>query len=163
MLELKERRGDKHSTIADYRNMTKRIYPEIGYIKLRDLRPDHLNSLYAKLAKDGMNKRTGGKLSNKTILRFVFCQDNGSPMHPCSVTTWLARFSDRHGLPHINPHAFRHTMTSLLFFCGVDSVSISKRLGHSQVSTTTDIYAHVMEEADKRNADVLGEILLKKA
>lgn len=59
VLELKERRGDKHSTIADYRNMTKRIYPEIGYIKLRDLRPDHLNSLYAKLAKDGMNKRTG--------------------------------------------------------------------------------------------------------
>ena len=313
VLELKERRGDKHSTIADYRNMTKRIYPEIGYIKLRDLRPDHLNSLYVKLAKDGMNKRTGGKLSNKTILRyhrfisivltqavkeglipfnpasraeppkvekkepnyiqsstiplifdalkteplkwqvlvqlllvsgcrrgevlglkwenvdfdnariyicnniiytpgkgvyesspktesskrfvslptetmkmlkqyqlwqyeerlrlgayfqnqgFVFCQDNGSPMHPCSVTTWLARFSDRHGLPHINPHAFRHTMTSLLFFGGVDSVSISKRLGHSQVSTTTDIYAHVMEEADKRNTDVLGEILLKKA
>ncbi len=54
-------------------------------------------------------------------------------------------------------------MTSLLFFGGVDSVSISKRLGHSQVSTTTDIYAHVMEEADRRNADVLGEILLKKA
>lgn len=70
VLELKERRGDKHSTIADYRNMTKRIYPEIGYIKLRDLRPDHLNTLYAKLAKDGMNKRTGGKLSNKTILRY---------------------------------------------------------------------------------------------
>ncbi len=84
-------------------------------------------------------------------------------MHPCSVTTWLNRFSKRHGLPHINPHAFRHTMTSLLFFGGVDSVSISKRLGHSQVSTTTDIYAHVMEEADRRNADILGEILLKKA
>lgn len=84
-------------------------------------------------------------------------------MHPDSVTTWLDRFSKRHDLPHINPHAFRHTMTSLLIFNGMDSVSISKRLGHSQVSTTTNIYAHVMEEADKRNADILGEILLKKA
>ncbi len=70
VLELKERRGDKHSTIADYRSMTKRIYPEIGHIKLRDIRPDQLNSFYAKLAEDGVNQRTGGKLSNKTILRY---------------------------------------------------------------------------------------------
>ena len=39
---------------------------------------------------------------------FVFSQDNGQPMHPDSTTTWLDRFSKRHGLPHINPHAFRH-------------------------------------------------------
>ena len=84
-------------------------------------------------------------------------------MHPDSVTTWLARFSKRHGLPHINPHAFRHTMASMLFFNGMDAVSISKRLGHSQVSTTMDIYAHVVEEADKVSADILGDIFLKQA
>ena len=59
---------------------------------------------------------------------FVFSQDNGNPTHPDSVTTWLDRFSKRHDLPHINPHAFRHTMASMLYFNGVDSVSISKRL-----------------------------------
>lgn len=91
---------------------------------------------------------------------FVFAQDNGGPMHPDSVTRWLARFSKRHGLPHINPHAFRHTMASMLYFNGVDSVSISKRLGHAQVSTTADIYAHVMEEADKKNADILADVFL---
>ena len=31
---------------------------------------------------------------------------------------------------------------SMLYFNGVDSVSISKRLGHAQVSTTANIYAH---------------------
>ena len=41
-------------------------------------------------------------------------------------------------------------MASLLYFNGVDSVSISKRLGHAQVSTTANIYAHIIEEADKR-------------
>lgn len=66
---------------------------------------------------------------------FVFSQDNGKPMHPDSVTSWLGKFSKRHGLPHVNPHAFRHTMASMLYFNGVDSVSISKRLGHSKVST----------------------------
>jgi len=94
---------------------------------------------------------------------FVFTQDNGKPMHPDSVTDWLNKFSKRHGLPHINPHAFRHTMASMLYFNGVDSVSISKRLGHSQVSTTANIYAHVMEEADRCSADILADVFLKKA
>ena len=94
---------------------------------------------------------------------FVFAQDNGNPMHPDSVTNWLKKFSRRHDLPHINPHAFRHTMASMLYFNGVDSVSISKRLGHAQVSTTANIYAHVLEGADQRNADILSEIFLKKA
>lgn len=94
---------------------------------------------------------------------FVFAQDNGKPMHPDSVTDWLSKFSKRHNLPHINPHAFRHTMASMLYFNGVDSVSISKRLGHAQVSTTANIYAHVMEEADKKNAEILSDIFLKKA
>ena len=93
---------------------------------------------------------------------FVFSQDNGKPMHPDSVTDWLKKFSQRHGLPHINPHAFRHTMASMLYFSGVDSVSISKRLGHAQVSTTANIYGHVMEEADQKNADILADVFLKK-
>ena len=94
---------------------------------------------------------------------FVFAQDNGNPMHPDSVTNWLKKFSRCHDLPHINPHAFRHTMASMLYFNGVDSVSISKRLGHAQVSTTANIYAHVLEGADQRNADILSEMFLKKA
>ena len=94
---------------------------------------------------------------------FVFAQDNGNPMHPDSVTTWLDRFSRRHGLPHISPHMFRHTMASMLYFNGVDSVSISARLGHAQVSTTANIYSHVIEGADQKNAEVLAEVFLKNA
>lgn len=312
VIGLKEQRGVKHSTIVRYKELTSRIYPQIGHIKLKELRADHLNDLYTLLGQDGQSKR-GGKLSAKTILEhhrlistvleqatkeglvpfnvasratlpkverkevnffqpeqvaairealerepmkwktlvhlllitgarrgevlglkwdkvdfegnriyicnsvlyspdvgiyesspktersrryvtlppetiqllrryrawqaeerlrlgeyyqnqgFVFSQDNGNPMHPDSVTDWLKKFSRRHDLPHINPHAFRHTMASMLYFHGVDSVSISKRLGHAQVSTTANIYAHVMEEADQRNADILSEVFLKKA
>lgn len=94
---------------------------------------------------------------------FLFAQDNGSPMHPDSVTDWMDKFSKRHNLAHINPHAFRHTMASMLYFNGVDSVSISKRLGHAQVSTTANIYSHVIEAADQKNADILADVFLKKA
>ena len=92
---------------------------------------------------------------------FVFAQDNGAPMHPDSVTDYLKKLSRRYDLPHLNAHAFRHTMASMLYYSGVDSVSISKRLGHAQVSTTSNIYAHVIESADKQNAELLSGIFLK--
>lgn len=106
----------------------------------------------------GERLRLGGYYQDQG---FLFAQDSGKPMHPDNVNVWLRNFSKRHGLPHINPHAFRHSMASLLYFNGVDSVSISKRLGHAQVSTTANIYAHVMEAADKKNADILADVLLK--
>lgn len=94
---------------------------------------------------------------------FVFSQDTGNPMHPDSVNDWLGKFSKRHGLPHINPHAFRHSMASILLYNHVDNVSVSKRLGHSSVSFTENVYAHVIAEADQRNADMLADVFLKKA
>lgn len=48
--------------------MLKRISPAIGYFKLSELKPQHLNALYEQLGKDGLNKNTGKTLSNKTIL-----------------------------------------------------------------------------------------------
>lgn len=93
----------------------------------------------------------------------LFTQENGSLMCPDSVTTYLRRFSEKNNLPHINPHKFRHTMASMLIFNNVDVASVSRRLGHSQISTTTDIYCHVIEEADKQSADILSGIFLKNA
>lgn len=94
---------------------------------------------------------------------FVFTQDNGEPLHPDSVTNYLTKFSRKYNLPHINAHAFRHTMASILYYHGVDSVSVSRRLGHAQISTTANIYAHIIEDADQRNAEILSDIFLKKA
>ena len=54
-------------------------------------------------------------------------------------------------------------MASMLYFNGVDSVSIFKWLGHAQVSTTANIYAHVIEAADQKNADILANVFFKKA
>ncbi len=313
VISLKEQTGTKHSTICLYKALTKRIYPAIGHLKVKDIRTDTLNVFYSELQKNGQNKATGGKLSAKTVIEhhrlistvlqqavkeqiimynparnttlpkrekkkvnyfqpetvaairnalekeplkwktlvhmllitgarrgeilglkwdcvdfknnrvhicnnvlytpdrgiyedtpktsrsdriialppetmrllaeykmwqtkeinrlqgffidrnFLFAQDNGSPIHPSSVKVYLDRFSEKNGLPHLNAHAFRHTMASILYFNGVDSVSISKRLGHSQPSTTTDIYAHIIEKADETSADILSKAFLKNA
>ena len=115
---------------------------------------------YKKFQKEE-EKKKGSFYQNREGL--LFTQENGSPMHPDSVTTWIDRFAKRNNLPHIYPHKFRHTMASMLIYNKVDIVSVSKRLGHSKVSTTTDIYSHVIKEADRQNADLLKEIFLKQA
>jgi integrase len=68
VVELKERNGLKAKTAVRYREMLERINAEIGHIKLPDLRPDHLNRFYSRLAEPGQNKKTGTGLSAKTIL-----------------------------------------------------------------------------------------------
>ncbi len=68
VIDLKEQRGVKHSTIARYRDLAERINEHIGEIKLMNLRAQNLNKLYTALSADGLNKRNGGKLSTKTII-----------------------------------------------------------------------------------------------
>ena len=92
---------------------------------------------------------------------FVFVRDNGEPAHPDSLNKWLRGFSSRHELPYIHPHLFRHTMASLLYFAGKDSVTISKRLGHAKVSTTTDIYSHIIKQADEQAAESIADVILR--
>ena len=128
--------------------------------RLIALPPDTMDLLQEyKAWQEGEIKSLKGYYQDKG---FLFAQEDGGPMHPDSVNTWLERFSQRHGLPHINPHAFRHSMASVLYYHGMDSVSISARLGHAQVSTTSDIYAHVMEQADRRNAEILENLFSKR-
>lgn len=92
---------------------------------------------------------------------YLFVKDNGEPMIPDSITAWLRKFSMRHDLPHINPHAFRHTMASILISEGKDVVAVSKRLGHAKVSTTTDIYSHIIRQADEQASECLADVMLR--
>lgn len=90
---------------------------------------------------------------------YVFTNETGCYVHPCTFSTWPGIFAKKYGLPHINPHALRHTQASVLYQNNVDPVTISRRLGHSRVSTTQDIYCHLLEQADDTARDAIGEVL----
>lgn len=45
---------------------------------------------------------------------------------------------------------------------GVNVTTVAKRLGHSNASTTTRIYAHAIQSADEQAADILQDLLNKK-
>lgn len=89
---------------------------------------------------------------------FVFARDNGDLMNPDGITQWVGDFSKKVGL-HVYPHKFRHSMASLMIANKVDIVTISKRLGHAKVSTTTDIYSHAIKRADAAAAEDYASFL----
>lgn len=93
---------------------------------------------------------------------YVFTQDNGDRMNPDSITAWLNDFSVRHGLPHINPHAFRHTVASVLLANGTDIVTVAAQLGHASASTTENFYAHIIEENKAKATECIADVLLRK-
>ena len=68
-------------------------------------------------------------------------------MHPDSITDWLNKFSEENDLPHIHPHAFRHTAASMMIANGVDLVNAAAELGHATASTTLNLYAHQVARA----------------
>lgn len=92
---------------------------------------------------------------------YLFIQESGSVMNPKVLNAWMRKFSKKLGL-HIHPHKFRHSQASILYASGVDVVTISKRLGHKQVSTTQNIYAHIMEKSDKEASDKISNLFFKK-
>lgn len=89
----------------------------------------------------------------------LFTKPDGSPIHPEQPYKWLKRFCADKGLPFYGIHQFRHLNASLLIFNGEDVRSVSAALGHSQTSTTLNIYAHTFETAQARACDALAEAL----
>ena len=63
------------------------------------------------------------------------------------ITDWLDKFSAANDLPHIHPHAFRHTAASTMIANGVDLVTAATELGHANATSTANIYAHQVARA----------------
>ena len=88
----------------------------------------------------------------------LFTQDDGSPIHPDSITGWFCDFISRTDLPQISIHSLRHTNITLLLAAGIPLKTVSYRAGHAQTSTTANIYSHAIRTADEKAAEVLQRV-----
>lgn len=100
---------------------------------------------------------------------WVFIQENGRQMSYYTPNQTMVKIVKRYNanhkeqLPAIPFHGLRHTSATLLIASKQDIRTVSSRLGHSQASTTLNIYAHALKENDKRASDALENILIKHA
>lgn len=95
----------------------------------------------------------------------IFTTEEGKPLFPDTVTNWFTDFVKRTGLPKVTIHSLRHTYASLMIADGTPLVVVSHRLGHAQTSTTANIYAHVIAEAEAKadqTFDRFGDLIAPK-
>ncbi len=81
----------------------------------------------------------------------------GEWYRPDCFTKDFESFRAQHGF-EVRLHDLRHTQASLLIEAGEDIVTVSRRLGHARVSTTLDIYSHLMPGKDRAAAGVIGGV-----
>lgn len=79
----------------------------------------------------------------------VFANTRGGPLHPNWVTAWFTRTLRDNDLPPRRLHDLRHACATLLIAQGVHPRVIMEILGHASVTTTMNIYGHVIPAASR--------------
>ena len=64
-------------------------------------------------------------------------------MRPDYLTGYFPQYIQKHGLRRMRFHDLRHSCASLLLANGVPMKQIQEWLGHSDFSTTANVYAHL--------------------
>jgi integrase len=94
---------------------------------------------------------------------YVFTNELGAPLDPARVTRLFQRIRcEGEPLPELTFHGLRHCAASLLLASGVDIAVVSKLLGHSSVSVTADIYAHMLKGVGQRAVDGAAALIPRK-
>ena len=117
------------------------------------------NSLVLKLHLEG--QRAARLLMDQPVHDdgLVFCQVDGGPLLPHSVSQAWRRLVRKAGFPGIRMHDARHTHATLMLEQGVNWKIISERLGHGSVAMTLDLYAHASPGLQQAAAQGFDKVL----
>ena len=96
---------------------------------------------------------------NAQYLDYVCINQLGELLRPSYVTDHFRELLEKYGLRHIRFHDLRHTFASLLINQDVPLINVSNFLGHSDLSTTANIYAHLDKASKQASAAVISDIL----
>ncbi|MGO9197045.1 MAG: tyrosine-type recombinase/integrase [Acidimicrobiales bacterium] len=84
---------------------------------------------------------------------------NGSvPLRPDSTTRAFRALCEKASVKGVRLHDLRHYVATRLLGAGVDVRTVAGRLGHRNPSTTLNVYAHFLPEADRQAAEALGQL-----
>jgi integrase len=81
-------------------------------------------------------------------------------LKPTHLDDIVGRIADAIGEPWITPHTLRHSFASTLFRQGIKINVVSKLLGHKDVSTTYNIYIHMIPQELDEAAEAVGRVMM---
>lgn len=148
---------------------TRQIAPKVGVYEdtPKTLKSNRTVSLPAEIF-DMLNQLKAQQLERKLQLQnkyknspAVIQNSYGDCLYPNALYKWYVNFCHKNNVRCVGLHGLRHTHASMLANMGTDKMQLSRRLGHSQLSTTMNIYTHLFEDTDKTIADDLSKVYMK--
>ena len=127
----------KVTTIAQDTTKTK------SSMRTLPLVPVFKDKLIALKRKQEENRRLCGRSYCREYIGYICVDEMGNRMSPNYITTGFSKLLKKNGLRAIRFHDLRHSCASLLLSNGVSMKQIQEWLGHSDFSTTANIYAHL--------------------
>ncbi len=100
-------------------------------------------------------RRVCAKGYNREYIDYVCVNSIGNLIRPNYITENFKRFLQENGLREIRFHDLRHSCASMMLASGVPMKQIQEWLGHSDFSTTANIYAHLEFSSKISSADAL--------
>src|SRR5262249_46002613 len=88
----------------------------------------------------------------------VFATAEGKPLAPSLLNRAFTRALAQAGVPRIRLHDSRHGYATWMLQAGVPLKVVSDQLGHSSITITGDVYAHVTREIAQTAADTLNRV-----
>lgn len=101
------------------------------------------------------NRRLCGRSYHKQFAGYVCINEMGDLIKPHYVTEQFPKLLDANGLRRIRFHDLRHSCASRMLANGVPMKQIQDWLGHSDFSTTANIYAHLDYSTKLASADAM--------
>lgn len=107
--------------------------------------------------KQARRKKMMGEYYNDT--NFVCTRENGDVIQPNYLTVMFHSVLEKSDLPMIRLHDLRHSVASNLIDAGFSVVQVQEWMGHSETSTTLNIYSHASKRSKMQIADALQDML----
>ena len=139
----------KNMLVAADRTKTKssmRTLPLVPFMKERLLQQKKVQA---------ENRKLCGRSYVKDYLGYVCVNEIGAILKPNYISTSFPKLLENNGLRHIRFHDLRHSCASLMLANGVPMKQIQEWLGHSDFSTTANIYTHLDYSSKLHSADVM--------
>lgn len=89
----------------------------------------------------------------------IMCKSSANRVLHRIIRNYNATVDEDKRLPLITLHCLRHTSATLLISGDMDIKTVSSRLGHKNIQTTLNIYAHPLKKRDEQASEVLGNML----
>ena len=105
-----------------------------------------------------LNKEFKKMCKNLPSNKPIFIGEEGN-IYNSTVNDALKRHCKKVGIADISIHGLRHTHASILLYSGVSVLSVSKRLGHSNISTTQKVYLHIILELENKDKNKMMKSL----